>query len=186
MNKLFKQDVTLQAILYIIQKMGGVCDIHKCNKILYFADNEHLSKYGRTITGDSYMKMNWGPVPSCVYDLFKAVRGEGYFASQVDDIRENYFHFINTKDIVSSRNPEMDYLSKSDVEVLDKYIAQLKDLSFSEVSELSHGYAWSNAPKNGKISVADRLTELGDSEEYIQFIEDQLKAEESKYQSIHF
>lgn len=179
MQGLFKRDVTIQATLYIIQQMGGVCDIHKCNKILYFADNEHLSKYGRTITGDSYIRMDWGPVPSCVYDLFKAVRGEGYFASQVDDIRESYFHFVNTKDIVSTRKPEMDYLSKSDVEMLDKYIAQLKGMSFREVSELSHGYAWSNAPRNGKISVKDRLTELGDSEEYIQFIEEQLKAEES-------
>ena len=55
-TKLFKQNVAIQAVLYILQQMGGVCDIHKCHKILYFADNEHLSKYGRSITGDSYIK----------------------------------------------------------------------------------------------------------------------------------
>ena len=70
-TKLFKQDVTIQAILYILQKMGGVCDIHKCHKILYFADNEHLSRWGRSITGDTYIKMDFGPVPTCVYDLLK-------------------------------------------------------------------------------------------------------------------
>ena len=52
--KLFKQDIAIQAILYILQRMGGTCDIHRCCKILYFADNEHLSKYGRSITGDAY------------------------------------------------------------------------------------------------------------------------------------
>jgi uncharacterized phage-associated protein len=178
-TKLFKQDVAIQAILYILQQMGGTCDIHKCHKILYFADNEHLSKYGRSITGDSYIRMDFGPVPTCVYDLFKAVRGDSYFASQVDDIRQHLFHFVNNKDIVSSHEPDMDYLSKTDVDMLNKYITQLKDQDFNTVSDASHGYAWSNTRQNGEISVRDRLTEMGDSDNYIQFIEEQLKAEES-------
>ena len=177
-TKLFKQNVAIQAVLYILQQMGGVCDIHKCHKILYFADNEHLSKYGRSITGDSYIKMDFGPVPTCVYDLFKAVRGDSYFASQVEDIRDNYFHFVNHKDMVASRQPDMDYLSQSEVEVLNKYIAELKNKNFNAVSEASHGYAWNNTQQNAVISVRDRLTEMGDSDEYIDFIEEQLKSEE--------
>ena len=86
--KLFKQDIAIQAILYILQKMGGMCDIHKCQKILYFADNEHLSRYGRSITGDAYVRMDFGPVPTYIYDLFKAVRGDSYFALQVDDVKK--------------------------------------------------------------------------------------------------
>ena len=73
----------------------------------------------------------------------------------------------------------MDYLSKTDVDMLNKYITQLKDQDFNTVSDASHGYAWSNTRQNGEISVRDRLTEMGDSDEYIQFIEEQLKAEES-------
>lgn len=176
--KLFKQDIAIQAILYILQKMGGVCDIHRCHKILYFADNEHLSKYGRLITGDAYVRMDFGPVPTCIYDLFKAVRGDSYFASQVDDVRQNCFHFVNNKDIAAVASPKMEYLSDSDVEMLDKYIAQLKDKDFNEVSDASHGYAWMNTAKNGVISVRDRLTEMGDSDEYINYIEEQMKAEE--------
>lgn len=178
-TRLFKQDVTIQAILYILQKMGGVCDIHKCHKILYFSDNEHLSRFGRSITGDSYIKMEWGPVPTCVYDLLKAVRGDSYFAAQVENIRKNMFHFVNQKDIQSTSAPDMDYLSQSEVDILDKYIYQFKDLTFQQVSELSHGFAWSNTKRYGEISVRDRLTELGDNDGYIEFIEEQLKAEEA-------
>lgn len=178
-TRLFKQDVTIQAILYILQKMGGVCDIHKCHKILYFSDNEHLSRFGRSITGDSYIKMEWGPVPTCVYDLLKAVRGDSYFAAQVENIRKNMFHFVNQKDIQSTSAPDMDYLSQSEVDILDKYISQFKDLTFQQVSELSHGFAWSNTKRYGEISVRDRLTELGDNDGYIEFIEEQLKAEEA-------
>lgn len=177
--RLFKQDIAIQAILYILKKMGGTCDIHKCHKILYFADNEHLSKYGRSITGDAYVRMDFGPVPTCIYDLFKAVRGDSYFASQVDDVRKGCFHFVNNKDIAAVAEPDMSYLSESDVEMLDKYIAQLKEKGFDEVSDASHGYAWSHTAQNGVISVCDRLTEMGDSEEYIHYIEEQMRAEEA-------
>ena len=176
-TKLFKQDIAIQAILYILQKMGGTCDIHRCHKILYFADNEHLSKYGRTITGDAYVRMDWGPVPTCIYDLFKAVRGDSYFAAQVDDVRSTCFHFVNNKDIKAVGNPDMSYLSISDVEMLDKYITLLKDKGFNAVSEASHGYAWLHTAQNSVITVRDRLTEMGDSDDYIQFIEEQLKSE---------
>lgn len=177
--KLFKQDIAIQAILYILQKMGGMCDIHKCQKILYFADNEHLSKYGRSITGDAYVRMDFGPVPTCIYDLFKAVRGDSYFAMQVDDVRRNCFHFVNNKDIEAVAAPDMSYLSESDVEVLDKYINLLKHKDFNQVSDASHGYAWAHTAPNGVISVRDRLTEMGDSDEYINYIEEQMRAEEA-------
>lgn len=178
-TRLFKRDIAIQAILYILKKMGGTCDIHKCHKILYFADNEHLSKYGRSITGDAYVHMDFGPVPTCVYDLFKAVRGDSFFASQVEDMRHNCFYFVNNKDIAAVANPDMSYLSESDVEMLDKYIAQLKDKDFNAVSDASHGYAWSNTAQNAVISVRDRLTEMGDSDDYIKYIEEQMSAEEA-------
>lgn len=177
--KLFKQDVAIQAILYILQKMGGTCDIHRCGKILYFADNEHLSKYGRSITGDAYVRMDFGPVPTCIYDLLKAVRGDSFFASQVDDIRNHSFHFVNNKDIAALSDPDLSYLSESDIETLNKHINLLKNKRFSEISDASHGYAWSHTAPNGVISVRDRLTEMGDSEEYINYIEEQMRAEEA-------
>ena len=86
---------------------------------------------------------------------------------------------MNNKDIVAVASPDMDYLSESDVEVLDKYIAKLKEKDFNEVSDASHGYAWSHTAQNGVISVRDRLTEMGDSEEYINYIEEQMRAEEA-------
>lgn len=177
--KLFKQDIAIQAILYILKMMGGTCDIHKCHKILYFADNEHLSKYGRSITGDAYVKMSFGPVPTCIYDLFKAVRGDSFFASQVNYVRERCFHFVNNKDFTATAEPDMSFLSESDVEILNKYIAKFKDMDFNDVSNVSHGYAWSNTAQNGFISVRDRLIEMGDSENYINYVEEQMRAEEA-------
>lgn len=165
----FEKDTSIQAILYIAQHLER-SDIHKICKILYFADQMSLSKYGRSITGDTYIAMNYGPVPSNIEDIFKALRGRSYFSAYVDDIRP-YFGFANDYILKALKQPDMDYLSGSDVKCLDAAIAKCKDLSFYQLTALSHDYAWSNTSRDGVMSVADILKEAGDSDEYIRFVE---------------
>lgn len=173
---LFDKDVTLNAVLYIIQQMGGTVDIHKIFKTLFFADREHLSKYGRTITGDVYIAMNYGPVPSKTDDIFKAVRGDSFFpAGELKD----YFHFTNNYIVVNDKQPDLDYLSKSDVMCLDNAIGKCKDLTFAQLTGLSHGLAWQNTAKDRAMSFSDILREEGDTEGYIDYISDKLKLESS-------
>lgn len=177
---LFKKDVSIQAILYILNQMGGKCDIHKCMKILYFSDNAHLSEYGRTITGDTYYHMAYGAVPTHIYDILKAVRGDSYFSNteEVQKIKKECFHFVNNILIVSTAMPDMDYLSQSDIEILNMHIEQLRHKTFSEVTEMSHGYAWQTTADNNPISIRARLTEMGDTDDFITYIEKQLETEE--------
>lgn len=47
------------------------------------------------------------------------------------------------------------------------------------MTDASHGYAWLHTAQNGVISVRDRLTEMGDTEEFIHYIEEQMRAEEA-------
>ena len=177
MKSSFNKDVALQAMLYILSKLGKI-DLHKVSKILYFADRSHLSKYARSITGDDYIKMSYGPVPSNVYDIMKAIRGESFFANTPEAKElERYFKFVNSKDIIALSDVNMDYLSESDVECLDEAITKCKDLSFDELTRLSHDYAWANTTLNGKISVKDILCEMGDDEEYIEYVSQKLQME---------
>jgi uncharacterized phage-associated protein len=173
---LFDKDVTINAVLYIIQQMGGRVDMHKVFKTLFFADQEHLSKYGRTITGDVYIAMNYGPVPSKTDDIFKAVRGDSYFPA--GDLKD-YFHFTNNYYVENDKKPDLDYLSKSDLMCLDNAIGKCKNLSFDELTNLSHGLAWQNTAKDRVISFSDILREKGDSEEYVNYISNKLNLESS-------
>jgi uncharacterized phage-associated protein len=74
----FNKEKTLQAMLYTATHLTRR-DFHKVFKILYFADRKHLYDWGTPITGDTYIAMEAGPVPSRAYDMLKAVRGDSYF-----------------------------------------------------------------------------------------------------------
>lgn len=178
MSGLFKKDVALQAIMYILSKLGGKTDMHKLSKILYFADQQHLSVYGRSITGDSYIAMQFGPVPSKVDDMLKAVRGDSFFSgTPLSDELATYFRFANKYIIEALKKPDLEYLSESDIECLDAAIAKCKDLTFGELTQLSHGLAWNSTKENRTMSVKDILREVGDDESYVNYIAEKLSTE---------
>ena len=174
MKQLFEYEATVNSLLYALHRLGGKADVHKLCKILYFADQRHLSLYGRSITGDTYIAMQYGPVPSNVDDILKAVRGDSFFSGYVGDLK-NRLKFENRYVIRAIDSPDMDELSGTDVECLDHAIAICKDKSFGELTELSHGLAWSNTARDRAMSIKDILREVGDEEEYVEYIDEQLR-----------
>jgi len=86
----FKLDIekSVHATLLVLNELGGTTDFHKVFKILYFADQKHLARYGRPVTGDSYVAMKNGPVPSNIYDIFKAIKSDSIF-SAIDSDRHS-------------------------------------------------------------------------------------------------
>lgn len=176
MNKLFKFDRAVNSLLYSLQKLGGRTDMHKLCKILYFADQRHLSEFGRSITGDTYIAMQYGPVPSCIDDILKALRGDSFFSSsnEIGPLRE-CMKFENRFIIRGLKDPDISELSGSDVECLDYAIDLCKDKRFAELTELSHGLAWSNTQRDRAMSIKDILREVGDEEAYVEYIADNLK-----------
>lgn len=177
MKQFFEYQAALNSLLYSLSRLGGMSDMHKLCKILYFADQRHLSLYGRSITGDTYIAMQYGPVPSNVDDILKAVRGDSFFSGYVEDLKDKLI-FENRYIIKALAEPDMDELSGSDVECLDYAIDICRNKNFGELTELSHGLAWTNTARDRAISVKDILREAGDDEEYVEYIADQLRLQE--------
>jgi uncharacterized phage-associated protein len=124
-------------------------DLHKLFKILYFADQKHLVRYGRPIVGDHYIAMSHGPVPSNIYDMMKSVRGGGYFEAPtaLNGFFEVFEHFVFPK-----QEPDLDELSESDLECLEESLAENKHLDFNELKQKSHDRAHQRAAKDDRIS----------------------------------
>jgi uncharacterized phage-associated protein len=166
----FQTDKALNAVLYITHKLNRN-DFHKVFKVLYFADRNHISEHGRSITGDTYIAMNDGPVPSNIYDIFKSVRGDGFFK---DDGKFSSLFSVLNWDIISPIAPaDLKKLSKTDVNQLDQSLKQYGDMSWEEVREKSHDYAWRNTVKNAPISLENLVMETGNDDSYVAYLKEQ-------------
>lgn len=175
-KQIFQYDVALNAMLYVLSELGSKTDMHKLCKILYFADQRHLSVYGRSITGDTYIAMKYGPVPSNIDDILKAVRGDSFFSNCVDDLKEK-LGFVNRFIVKGLIQPDCEELSESDIECLHYAVEQCRNKSFAQLTELSHGIAWNRTAQDREMSIEDILCEIGETDDYIKYINEQIELE---------
>jgi len=138
---MFDYDInrTIEALLYLCEKMSGSTK-HQLSKMLYFADKFHLKEFGRTITGDNYTKMEYGPVPSETYNHLR-------YSEFINDI-----FIIEGYHIKGKRASDKDELSESDRNALDFSIKEYGKLSFGELTDISHDASWKAAQDNAIIS----------------------------------
>lgn len=145
-------------ILYVSTKVEGVTTFY-LSKILYFANEKHLAKYGRPIVKDVFHAFTNGPVPSFVYDAIKVAQRRNGGSSMLNIIANS----ISTGDksskdhIFPKEKPDLDELSKSDIECLNASIEENKDLKFSDLSSKSHDIAWKEAWNKKNASPIDIL-----------------------------
>lgn len=158
----FDKEKTLNILLYVIDNLRR-SDFHKVFKILYFSDRKYLHEYGRPITGDTYIAMEAGPVPSKVYDICKIVRGDSYCT---DDELSKLLSVEDWMYLKTREKADMDKISPNEKKVIDDCIKEYGDLSYDEIKEKSHDIAWRSTARDYTIRIEDIARESGlDSEE---------------------
>ena len=166
----------LEAVLFIADKLGEVgleADAHAIAKLLFWADKWHLEHFGSQVTGDDYIAMPEGPVPSNIYEIIKSVRGDEYFHYPDDTLSVFQQAFkVESKYVVrAKRKPNLAKLSESEIQALSESVATYGGLSFEERSKASHGPAWKSAKKpNGRISLEAIIDELPNRDEVLSYI----------------
>ena len=144
----FDPEKTVAAALYIVSKNLPELTMAKLFKLLYLADKDHLVRYGRPITGDNYVAMKDGPVPSNLYDLFKEARGTpsspaGILLSKSIKAEVSTYQYPR---LVASGTIDPMQLSISDIAALDRILFEFGRLSFLRLRSLTHETpAWENA-----------------------------------------
>lgn len=161
----------LEAILWIVTRNQG-CDFHFILKTLFFADKYHLQRYGRPVTGDVYIKMTYGPVPSRAYDMLK---GSDFLPAEVLEKCEKSFGVSYTGKIPAvegKRPPDMNVFSGTDVSCLEDAFQLCVSTDFSSRTELTHTEkAWVEAQLNGEMDFALFVDEdIPDREALIDYI----------------
>ncbi len=165
-------DRTLELILYVA-KHSPKNTVYWVLKAIYFADRQHLLKFGRRLHEDRYVAMEDGPVPSYGYDLFKNVR---YQRTTRPDyhVSSGQFDVVDERHIVPRRDPDMSIFSKSEISCLNESIAEVSALSFGKLRAKSHDEAWKAASTNGSMKIEDILSAMEGGKEALPYIEERL------------
>ncbi|MGZ3697290.1 MAG: Panacea domain-containing protein [Bdellovibrionota bacterium] len=123
----------LEALIYVISKRPNGVNIYNALKSIFAADKDHLNRHGRPVTGDTYIRMEYGTVPSFVYNIInKDILTLMDLGIQDVPFKQNGYLLSPT------RKPEPKHFSKSDLQSLDRGCEEYLDLDFSAVKEMNH------------------------------------------------
>ena len=133
-----------EIVLYILNQTNGL-DYYRVFKIIYFANIAHLAKCGLQLTTDEFCALQDGPVPSVLYNCIKE---DPYCDRQLKQMLEqaiakggdDAYYMLSAK-----RMANTDYLSKSEIEELDKSIKENAYLPYNILKNKSHGNEWGRA-----------------------------------------
>lgn len=178
----FEQEKIIQVVLYILNRTGGI-DYYHVFKIIYFAEMKHLAKWGHRILSDEMRAIDYGPVPTKLYD---AVKGKNAPQTRLADLLREAIAFAgeDAPNVLLAKGPaDMDYISASEAEALDESIAENANLTFGQLKEKSHDRAWREAfqRKNGtnKISAVSMARVMHADEATLNYIQEQEEIEEA-------
>jgi uncharacterized phage-associated protein len=136
------------AVAYLAERRPGLTKKQIC-KLLYFADKEHLLRYGRTITGDRYNALPHGHVPSAGLDVMNG-REKHVGKGPVEALRR--YGKLNGWVFEVYRSPDLKVFSRSDREVLDKISNEMGHLTAKQLEDRSH-----QEPSYKKTEANDRV-----------------------------
>ncbi|MHB8526654.1 MAG: Panacea domain-containing protein [Candidatus Acidiferrales bacterium] len=144
----FKPEKFVNAVALLATQCNSATKKKIC-KLLFYADKEHLLKYGRTITGDTYYRLPHGPIPTKGLDLLRGKGSEGDLA-----LAAEYICVVGMV-VRAKQPPNLKVFSRSDIEMLEIVCRLYGALSAEQLEQISHDDpAWKKTDKNQRIDFA--------------------------------
>ncbi len=135
-------DKAIETIVWLANEKPDI-DLYHIAKVLFYADKMHVNKYARPITGDTYISMDFGPVPSGIRDLLT----QNPWLNPLDlDTVSNSLEMTKKRflTVKARRKPKMEYFSESDLECLGESLRLYGDLSFDDLKKTTHDEPYYN------------------------------------------
>ena len=158
----------IEIVLYIINRTGGV-DYQRLFMILYFGNQRNLLEWGFPMIDDKFCAFPHGPAP---IELYNAIKGDKTVKDSV---------YISQYYLLPKRQANRDYLSVSDIEILEDCVARYGSISFAELEAVSYPDCWKVARENSEsflIETADIARDGGANEKLIEYINDMIGFDE--------
>lgn len=131
----FNYKKAVQALNYLACNNGGTLNKMKAIKMIWLADRLHVRKYGRSITGDEYYAVPFGPIPSATRDILES-------NSTVGDLASGYTNDFIKGDkkytFRSIKEPDLKVFSETDIQAIHTIVEKFNTLDKFELSDYSH------------------------------------------------
>lgn len=134
-------------LLYILENCAGKPNVGETllYKLLYFSDFNYYELHEEHLTGATYRKLPFGPVPQKLDMIIKKMIDQG----ELKRIKTEYHNHPQTR-YIPLRKADLTELKASEKDVIDKVIDQFSDWSAKAISDYSHKDIPWLASKDGK------------------------------------
>lgn len=130
-----KKEKFKQVLLYLLERCAGKPNVGQTvlYKLLYFADFNFYEMYEEQMTGATYRRQKFGPVPLEFSEIIRSMEKTG----EIKEIEDKYYDYTQ-KRYIPLVKADLNQLKASEKDILDKVIDQLSDKSAAEISAFSH------------------------------------------------
>jgi len=137
------------AILFFANKIkNGTLGKLKIMKLLYFLDFDFFEKYGRSITGDVYLRFENGPVPRMAEKILKEMNGKE-IKIESRKVVEGY---KDQQHIEALKEFDLGVFEKEELLMLEELAGKWEKFTGVEMKNASHGEApWIATKPDGII-----------------------------------
>lgn len=122
-------------LLYILERCAGKPNVGETvlYKLLYFSDFNYYELYEEHLTGASYRKLPYGPVPQKLDSIINQMIEKG----QLQRVKTEYHTYPQIRYLPLVK-ADLTELKASETEIIDRVVEQLSDWSAAAISNYSH------------------------------------------------
>lgn len=122
-------------LLYILEKCAGKPNVGETvlYKLLYFSDFNYYELYENHLTGATYRKLPYGPVPQKLNSILQQM----ITGNQLKRVKTEYHGYPQMR-YLPLEKANLAVLKASEKEVIDRVIEQFSDWSAKAISDFAH------------------------------------------------
>ena len=117
----------------------------KLHKILYYVDNWAYLKLGRPVTGETYVKRQYGPVAAHLDEVLRELEQEGkviVYEAEIPYGGQPYQQF----QFIAKNQPDISGFKPEEIDLVRDFIDLVcYEHTARSISELSHNLVWKSA-----------------------------------------
>jgi hypothetical protein len=159
----FNKEKMKSLVLFICEKaprrlLGAI----KLNKILYYSDMYAFAHWGRSITGDRYVKRQFGPTPHQIVPIRDELVSDGALV-----VRKVPTFAFDKDEYITMRKADLSLFTPEEIELVTEQIDDIcMNHTAASISEKTHDEIWQMAEIGEEIPLFTIFaSELGEIDE---------------------